>query len=114
MSSDLIFYILPRLGKAPIVHHSDTVQKVHNQQSKQQLSDEEKELQADERDAREKHEGKDAQNNHKQANDHDRANTLPDAGQADSDSVTSNNNINTQADHNYTDAQGQRHIDDYA
>jgi len=99
MSSDLIFYILPRLGKAPIVHHSDTVQKVHNQQSKQQLSDEEKELQTDERDAREKHEGKGAQS---------------DAGQAVSDSTTSNNNINTQADHNYTDVQGQRHIDDYA
>jgi len=99
MSSDLIFYILPRLGKAPIVHHSDTVQKVHNQQSKQQLSDEEKELQADERDAREKHEGKGARDAQKQADEHNQANAQPDVGKA---------------DHNYTDAQGQRHIDDYA
>lgn len=54
MSSDLLFYILPRLGKTPIEPEDKTVQKVSKEAVLRQLNDEEKELNAEEKETREK------------------------------------------------------------
>lgn len=117
MVSDLIFYILPRLGKAPVEHHSDIVQKVTNKQSRQQLSDEEQELHAEERDAREKHHGKSKdEDSHGDSPQHSSSHDLNQSHQK-SDELHGTAKPQTDSlpeDHNYTDADGQRHIDDFA
>lgn len=52
MSSDLLFSILPREGKVPIVHDELKVHKVTKEPALRQLSDQEQELHLEERDAR--------------------------------------------------------------
>ena len=58
MSSDLIFPILPREGKAPMPHDEQKVQRVSKEAKLRRLNDEEKELNAEEREAREKQQKK--------------------------------------------------------
>lgn len=95
MTSDLLFSVLPRLGKEPIEQDKHIVEQVSKEANLRQLNDEEKELNAEERDAREKYKEsikKKAQEKEERA--------------ADSEA--------SHIDHNYTDEDGQRHIDDFA
>ena len=52
MSNDLLFSILPREGKVPIVHDELKVQKVSKESAIRELSDKEQELHLEEREAR--------------------------------------------------------------
>ena len=52
MSNDLLFSILPREGKVPIVHDEQKVHKVSKESAIRELSDQEQELHLEEREAR--------------------------------------------------------------
>jgi hypothetical protein len=60
MSNDLIFSILPREGKVPILHEQQKVEKVSKEAALRALNDEEKQLNSEEREAREKYLKKEA------------------------------------------------------
>jgi hypothetical protein len=60
MSNDLIFSILPREGKVPILHEQQKVEQVSKEAKLRALNDEEKELNSEEREAREKYLKKEA------------------------------------------------------
>jgi hypothetical protein len=62
MTTDLLFSILPREGKVPIVHDSQKVAKIDRQELLRPLSDEEKELKGEEKDARKKQQQQNEQN----------------------------------------------------
>lgn len=92
MTSDLLFSVLPRLGKEPIEQDKHIVEQVSKEASLRELNDEEKELNSEEREAREKYK---------------------ESIKAKSKKGEKEEEENHQ-DHNYTDANGQRHIDDFA
>lgn len=52
MSNDLLFSILPREGKVPIVHDEQKVHKVSKESAIRELNDKEQELHLEEREAR--------------------------------------------------------------
>lgn len=54
MTTDLLFSILPREGKVPIVHDSQKVARIDKQEELRTLSDQEKELKGEEKEARKK------------------------------------------------------------
>lgn len=58
MSSDLLFYILPREGKLPVEPVDHSVQSVDKDAFLRQLNDEEKELNNEEKEAREQQNNK--------------------------------------------------------
>jgi hypothetical protein len=62
MTTDLLFSILPREGKVPVVHDSQKVAKIDRQELLRPLSDEEKELKGEEKDARKKQQQQNEQN----------------------------------------------------
>ena len=64
MTTDLLFSILPRLGKVAIDHDSQKVVRIDKQEELRALSDEEKELKNEEKEAREKQQ---KQNRNKQS-----------------------------------------------
>lgn len=94
MSSDLLFSILPRLGKEPPIQDEHVVEQVSKEARLRELNDEEKELNAEEREAREKYQKKDEENP--------------------SDENASSSESQKHESHNYVDDEGQQHIDDYA
>lgn len=89
MSSDLLFYILPREGKIPLQPEEQKVQQISKDAVLRPLSDEEQELHAEEREAREKDQRR--KKKKKQA-------------------------IQQEPEHKgiYKDDKGQTHVDDYA
>lgn len=89
MSSDLLFYILPREGKVPIKPEEQKVQEVSKDAVLRPLNDEEQELHAEERDAREKEQRKQKKK------------------QKSSPAEPEHKGI-------YKDDNGQTHVDDYA
>lgn len=95
MTSDLIFYVLPRLGKEPPIKDEHIVEQVSKEARLRELDADEKELNAEEREAREKYK-KEIKKKAQKA----KSETEPEK-----EPLT---------DHNYTDDKGQRHIDDYA
>jgi 16S rRNA U1498 N3-methylase RsmE len=54
MTTDLLFSILPREGKVPIVHDSQKVARIDKQEELRTLNDQEKELKGEEKEARKK------------------------------------------------------------
>ena len=94
MSSDLLFSVLPRLGKEPPIQDEHVVEQVSKEARLRELDADEKELNAEEREAREKYKKSIKEKAKKDEED-----------EKDSEKLT---------DHNYTDAEGHRHIDDFA
>lgn len=93
MTSDLLFSVLPRLGKEPIAQDKHIVEQVSKEASLRELNDEEKALNAEEREAREKYKE-----------------SIKKKAQKDGEEDA---NESAHSDHNYTDENGQRHIDDF-
>ncbi|MCY7295487.1 hypothetical protein [Alteromonas sp. a30] len=93
MTSDLLFSVLPRLGKEPIEQDKHIVEQVSKEASLRELNDEEKELNSEEREAREKYK---------------------ESIKAKKKKSEEEEKEEGHQDHNYTDSKGQRHIDDFA
>ncbi len=96
MTSDLLFYVLPRLGKDVPVTDEHIVEKVSKEARLRALNDEEKELNTEEREAREKN-----QKSLKKK-------------KSEQDALKEEHHPEYHSDHNYVDDKGQRHIDDFA
>lgn len=92
MSSDLLFYILPREGKIPVKPEEQKVQEISKDAVLRPLNDEEQELHAEEREAREKEQRKKKKKQ------------------------TTNAKAGQEPDHKgiYKDDKGQTHVDEYA
>ncbi|UAA37740.1 hypothetical protein KIH87_13625 [Paraneptunicella aestuarii] len=96
MSSDLLFSVLPRLGKEPPIQDEHVVEQVGKEARLRELDADEKELNSEEREAREKYKKSIKKKREEaEANEQDK----------EEDKLQ---------DHNYTDAEGHRHIDDFA